>query len=178
MRSFLVAAAALLTLALAPAGAVAAVSAAPQVERGIVQTVTPGQVELRALDGTVVSLAVGPATRVRLNGGPASLSQIQPGFVAEVTHRGNRPAIIVRAFGAVPLVVERGTVTALSKTSISMLTDAGAIVTIELDSSTRFVRRGGLPVGRFAARPGARVAVRHPDGGRARLVTVLKRAPA
>ena len=38
------------------------------VERGIVQSVEPSQVVLRALDGTDATIAVGPATRIRLNG--------------------------------------------------------------------------------------------------------------
>jgi hypothetical protein len=148
-------------------------TAALQLDRGVVQSISDTQIEIRALDGVVLSLAIGPSTRLRLNGAPASLTQIRPGFVAEVLHRGARPAVVVRAFGTVPIVVDRGVVTSLSRTAITLRTDAGAAVTIALDASTRF-RRLGRTVARAGARAGARVAVRHPDGGPARLVTVLR----
>jgi len=168
---------AIVMLAVATATAPALASAAPtalQTDRGVVQSISETQIELRALDGSIVPLAIGPATRIRLNGAPASLSAIRPGFVAEVLHRGARPAVLVRAFGKVPVLTDRGIVTALTRAAITVRTDGGALVTIPLDASTRF-RRFGQPTGRFAARPGARVAVRHPENGAARLVTVLKR---
>ena len=148
-------------------------TAALQLDRGVVQSISDTQIELRALDGAVLTLTIGPTTRLRLNGAPASLAQIRPGFVAEVLHRGARPAVVVRAFGTVPILVDRGVVSSLSRTSITVLTDAGTTVTIPLDAATRF-RRLGRPVPRAAARAGARVAVRHPEGGPARLVTVLR----
>ena len=40
----------------------------PHVERGIVQSLDPTSVVLRALDGSDVTVALGPATRYRLNG--------------------------------------------------------------------------------------------------------------
>lgn len=171
MRSTVVviATAALLVL---PAVAGAGTSAL-QVDRGVVQSISDTQIELRALDGAVVTLAIGPATRIRLNGAPALVAQLRPGFVAEVLHRGARPAIVVRAFGTVPVLVDRGIVTALTRAAITLRTDAGTTVTIPLNAATRF-RRLGQPVARAAARPGARVAVRHPELGVARLVTVLR----
>lgn len=145
-----------------------------QTDNGVVQSVSETQIELRALDGSVVALTVGPATKIRLNGAPSSLSALRPGFVAEVLHRGARPAVLVRAFGKVPIVTERGVVTSLTRAAITVRRDDGVVVTVALDASTRF-RRLGQPVGRHAARPGARVAVRHPESGAARLVTVLRR---
>ncbi len=47
------------------------------VERGIVQSVGPATVVLRALDGSEVTVAVGPATRVRLNGRAATLAMVR-----------------------------------------------------------------------------------------------------
>jgi hypothetical protein len=161
------------TASLVLPGVSGAGTAALQLDRGVVQSITGTQIELRALDGAVLSLAIGPATRLRLNGAPANLAQIRPGFVAEVLHRGARPAVAVRAFGTVPILVDRGVVTSLSRMSITVRTDAGTAVTIPLDAATRF-RRLGRPVVRAAARAGARVAVRHPEGGPARLVTVLR----
>ncbi len=85
----------------APAPAVAADRV---VERGIVQSLAPTAVVLRALDGTEVTVAVGPGTRYRLNGRAAPANAIQPGFVAEAVSEGPGPAIAVRAFGGGSLV--------------------------------------------------------------------------
>ena len=63
---------------------------------------------LRALDGVEVEVRLGPLTRFRLNGQPATLTDLQPGFVAEAVHYGARPALRVRAFGRVATAAERG----------------------------------------------------------------------
>jgi len=144
-------------------------------DRGVVQSVSPTEIVLRELDGSAVTLAVGPSTRVKLNGGPALLASVQPGFVASVVHNGPRPAIVVRAFGKVASVTDRGVVTALTPATITLRIQDGTQVTIALDAATQF-RRFGLPVRAGAARPGALVAVSHPVGGAARVVSVLKRA--
>ena len=144
-------------------------------DRGIVQSVSATELVLRGLDGSAVSIAVGPSTRVKLNGRPALLANVQPGFVASVVHNGSRPAVVVRAFGKVASVTDQGVVTALTPATITLRTQDGAQVTIALDAGTRF-RRFGLPVRAGAARPGALVAVTHPVGGAARVVSVLKRA--
>ena len=57
---------------------------------------------LRELDGSTASLAVGPKTRVKVNGLLATLTDIRPGFVATVVHNGAKPAQVVRAFGTQP----------------------------------------------------------------------------
>lgn len=158
---------------LALPGVASAGTAALRLDRGVVQSITATEIELRALDGSLVTLAIGPATRIRLNGAPATVALVRPGFVAEVLHRGARPAMVVRAFGTVPVLVDRGVVTSLTRTAITLRTDAGTAVTVPLDAATRF-RRLGAPVARAAARAGARVAVRHREGGPAKLVTVLR----
>ena len=71
------------------------------VERGIVQSVGPAEIVLRALDGTEVTVEVGPATGVRLNGGAATLAAIRSGLVAEAVTVGDGPALVIRAFGRV-----------------------------------------------------------------------------
>ena len=131
---------------------------------------------LRALDGSVVSFAVSSATRVKLNGVQVSLADIQPGFVASVVHRGRAPATVIRAFGKPATVTDRGVVTALDKTAITLRTAAGATISVPLDAGTRF--RLGEPGKRAFARPGALVAVQHAADGAARIVNVLKRAGA
>ena len=166
---------AVLALAL-PAGGIAATGDATT-DRGIVQSVGPGQIELRALDGSVLSFAVSPTTRVKLNGARVSLADIRPGFVATVTHDGGAPAVVIRAFGKPAHVIDRGVVTALTKSAITLQVAGGATVTVSLDSSTRF-RGFGLPARRFLARPGALVAVTHAIDAPAKVVNVLKRARA
>jgi hypothetical protein len=161
----------------APATGLAAGSAVTT-DRGVVQAVDAGQITLRSLDGTVASFPVSAATRVKLNGARAALTDIQPGFVAAVVHDGAAPATVIRAFGRPGgVVTDRGTVTLLTRTSIAISTAGATIVTIPLDATTRF-QFLGLPGRRFLARPGAVVAVRHADGGPARVVNVLKRAGA
>lgn len=172
----------LLTVALAglalalPAVGIAAAADVTN-DRGIVQSVDSGHIELRALDGSVASYAVSPATRVKLNGIRVSLSVIRPGYVATVVHDGTAPALLIRAFGRLPDVTDRGLVTALTKTAITLRTLGGGSVLVPLDTSTRF-RFRGLPATRFLARPGAFVAVMHVVDGAARVVNVLKRARA
>jgi hypothetical protein len=143
-------------------------------DTGVVQSVAPTEITLRELDGTLVSLAVGPETRVRLNGDRARLEDVKPGFVATVVHKGTEPALAIRAFGRVALLVDRGVVTALSTEAITLRRSDGTTITIPVDRNTRF-RRSGEAARRAAARPGATVSVTHPDGGAARIVNVLKR---
>lgn len=160
------------TLAIAIPATASAGTTALRLDRGVVQSISPTQIELRALDGTVAALTIGPRTKIRLNGSPAGVMRIKPGFVAEVLHRGARPAVVVRAFGTVPVIVDRGIVTALTPTSITLQTET-EVVTVALSRKTRFLRLG-RPVTSLAAGPGARVAVRYPEGGPARLVRVLR----
>jgi hypothetical protein len=46
-------------------------------DRGRVQSVSPTTVVLKERDGSVVSVPVSPATSVRVNGQPATLSQVK-----------------------------------------------------------------------------------------------------
>jgi hypothetical protein len=173
----LTALAVVLALAL-PAGGLAAPGRAT-VDRGVVQSVNEGQIVLRTLDGGSLSFQVVPRTLVRLNGRPATITDIGPGFVAEVTSNGKRRAVLVRAFGTgspVATITDRGVVSAIAKTSITLITDAGTR-TIALDRSTRFQVRG-LVAGPRAVRPGVLVVVTHAADAPALVVNVLKRAGA
>jgi hypothetical protein len=155
--------------ALAAASAVAAGNRV--VERGIVQSVEPSQVVLRALDGTDVTIAVGPATRVRLNGQPTMLASILRGYVAEAVTAGNGPAIVIRAFGRIEQGVEIGRLVRMRPRALVVRSDAGT-VRIGLGARTR-VWRAGKVVRVRTLRPGMRVqVVRGPSGG-ARVVLVL-----
>ena len=146
-------------------------------DRGVVQSVDSSQIVLRALDGNVASFAVSPATKVRLNGGHAALSEIHPGYVATVVHAGNAPALLIQAFGQPVQLTDRGVVTALTRSAITLRTVNGATVVVTVDSQTH-VRFLGVPVRRFLLRPGAFVAVTHGQDGPATLVNVLKRTGA
>jgi len=146
-------------------------------DRGIVQSVDSSQIVLTRLDGSVASFAVSPSTRVRLNGARATLTDIHPGYVAMVLHEGGAPALLIRAFGQALLTTDRGLVTALTRSSITLRSLDGATIVVSLDQNTQ-VRFLGLPVRRFLVRPGAFVAVMHGPDGPAKLVNVLKRTGA
>lgn len=170
----LTAVAAVLALAI-PAAALSAPAELTN-DQGIVQSVDATRIEVRALDGSVASFAVSGATRVRVNGRPARLTDIRPGYVATITHNGDRPAVLIRAFGRPAMVTSRGVVISLARTAITIGSDAGP-VTIPLDSGTVFRFRGG-PGFRWQARPGALVVVKYRDGSPAKSVNVLKPARA
>ena len=102
LRPFRLLVAAIAVLALAvPASGISA-TAGPTIDQGIVQSVGSDQIVLRALDGSVTSFAVSAATRVRLNGQPSSLANLQPGYVASVVHNGTAPAVWSAPSGSLP----------------------------------------------------------------------------
>jgi hypothetical protein len=156
-----------------PAPALAWSSAS--VNRGVVQSVDAAHLVLRALDGSTVTFDLSPRLVVRMNGGPASLADVTPGVVADVGVDPRGRAVLIKVFGQ-PSVTEKGVVTAVSKTSLTIATPGGPR-TIVLDRNTRFKVQGG-PGKRLALRVGAPVAVTHAPDGPAQVVNVLKRAGA
>jgi hypothetical protein len=100
------------------------------VERGIVQSVGPATIVLRALDGTEVAVAVGPETRVRLNGRAATLAMVRRGFVAEAVTAGGGPARVIRAFGRVAEEAVVGEVIRIRPRALVVLTGTGERVGI------------------------------------------------
>lgn len=164
-----------LVVCLAIAGLVAvprAMAADRVVERGIVQSVSPSAVVLRGLDGVDVAVAIGPATRIRLNGLPATLADVRPGFVAETVRDGGNPAVRLRAFGRVVPATERGRLLAVRESAVVLQTGAGRL-RIPLTTST-LVRRQGRLVALRILRVGMRVEVARSDDGSATVVRVLK----
>ena len=159
---------------LAPAAALSARSAQP--ERGVVQSINASQIVLRALDGSTVSFRLLPSTRARVNGAKASVSDITPGAVAEVTTDRKGRAMLIRAFSSQPsqpsTVTESGVVTQVTRSSLSYTAADGSAHTVTLDATTR-VRQGGSSK-RNALRPGAAVQVTR-TGDTATAVDVLKR---
>jgi hypothetical protein len=142
------------------------------VDRGVVQSITPTQIVLRELDGSVVALAVDASTRVLLNGAPARLRQIKPGFVATVVHDGTLPARVIRAFGRVGPVVDRGVVVSRGAGLLTVQRADGSQVTVRLTVETIVRWRNGTPARRAAIRPGRLVEVTHTAKGVARLVVL------
>lgn len=145
--------------ALLAVGAASARNVNLVLDRGIVQSVSSAQVVLRALDGSTITITVGPRTRVFLNSDPAPLNAIQPGYVAGALHDGNRPAVYVRAVGRAPLVVDKGVIASVSSTSLALRT-AGGVVTITVGPSTS-VQLNGQSANLGDLRPGYAAEVAH-----------------
>jgi hypothetical protein len=157
----------------APASGLAARTAA--LDRGVVQSVDSSQIVLRALDGSTVSFDVLPATRVRVNGAKASLADIAPGAVADVTADRKGHALLVRAFSAPPPPTQdRGVVTQVAKSSLTYTGADGNAHTLTLDANTR-VRVAGAPAKRNVLRPGVTVSVTSAGDGTVLVVNVLNR---
>ncbi|HEY1316896.1 MAG TPA: hypothetical protein VGF10_06755 [Gaiella sp.] len=168
MRARLVAGVAIAWLAAASP----AIAADRTVDRGIVQSVTPTVLVLRSLDGVEVEVPLGPATRFRLNGLPATLADVQPGFVAETVRFGTRAAVRVRAFGRVATTTERGRLLAVQDGSLVLRASAGR-TRIPISSRT-VVRRRGRLVALRVLRVGMRVEVVRAVDGSAQTVRVLR----
>jgi hypothetical protein len=166
----LLAALAALLVVCAPAVAVDRV-----VERGIVQSVDPAAIVLRALDGTDVTLRLGPATRFRLNGRAVTIAEIRPGLVAEVVTRGTGPALVVRAFGSVERPAVRGVLFRVAPRALLLSRPSGRTVRIALGARTT-VWRGGVRVRLGALRPGMHVDVYRGAGGAARAIVIRSAA--
>jgi hypothetical protein len=163
--------------ALAFAATAGAGSGGLTVDRGIVQFVSSSQIVLRELDGSSVSLAVDGSTVVRLNGLPAGLAEIQPGFVAAVLHSGPRPARAIRAFGRVATSVDSGVIASVEPGRFALRRADGSLITLRTTPSTR-VRLNGRPATTAAIRPGRLARVTHTSDGRARLVQLVGRRRA
>lgn len=70
----------------------------PVSESGTVKAVSTSAIVLKGRRG-VVTIPVDGATRVYVNGRPASLLDVKPGFTAVVTREGDGPAREIRATG-------------------------------------------------------------------------------
>jgi hypothetical protein len=142
------------------------------VERGVVQSTGASSLVLRALDGVELVVPVGPRTRVRLNGLPASLTDIRPGYVAVAVRAGGGPALRVRAFGRLARTVEQGRVVRVGSRILVVRAGSGR-VRIALTGRT-VVRRNGHVVEAGVLRSGMRVVVQQAADGSALVVRVTK----
>jgi transposase InsO family protein len=152
--------------ALALAGTAAGGTRALQIDRGVVQTMSPARLVLRELDGSVVTIAIGPRTRVRVNGLASAVAVIRPGFVATALHDGDTPAVAIRAIGRVVSRVDRGVVVSLVARRLTIRTAPGASLVFRVTPRTR-IRLRGLPATVAALRPGRVVDVTHDAAGNA-----------
>lgn len=148
-------------------------AAANAIDRGVVQSAGPQRIVLRELDGSTVAIPVDPATRVRLNGRPAAIGDVLPGFVAIVQHNGSRPARVIRAFGAVQRLVDQGVVASVSGRTVVVRTGSGRLLTVHVTART-VIRLRGVPAGLAAVQRGRSVEVVHTQSGEA-LRLVLRR---
>lgn len=155
------------------AGAAPAMAADRVVERGIVQSVEPAGVVLRALDGTAVAVPLAVETRYRVNGRPATIADLRPGFVAEVVRSGTGAAIVVRAFGLVERPVERGVIARLALRGLVLRRGQGDTVRVPINDRT-VVWRGGLRVPLRTLRRGMAVDVALTANGAARVILVRR----
>jgi hypothetical protein len=163
-----------LIIACSLAGTATAAPRKHEVDRGVVQSVSESLIVLRELDGGLVSLAVGPRTHVFLNGRPAALTDIRPGFVAAVTHDGDEPATAIRAFGQVQATVDRGVIVSRAARVLTIRTDDGVTMRFRITLRTK-IRWRGLPAGIGALRRGRFAEVAHTAGGEALRIVVRAR---
>ena len=142
------------------------------IERGIVQSVGPATVVLRALDGSEVTVAVGPATRVRLNGRAATLAMVRRGFVAEAATTANGPAVVIRAFGRAAEEAVVGELVQIRPEVIVVRSGTGERLRIPVTRVTR-AWRGTATVALRTLRSGMQVQIVRTAKGAARVVLVL-----
>jgi len=153
------------------AAAAPATSADRVVERGIVQAAGPTAIILRALDGTEVTVPVGPETRYRLNGRRATSGAVRRGLVAEAVTVGTGPALVIRAFGRVADRTEVGRLVRIRARAIVLRRGPGDTTRIPITARTAVWRAGGR-VGVRALRPGLSIEVVVRANGVARVVLV------
>lgn len=140
----------------------------PPSERGVVQSVSASGLVLKTLDGSTVAAAVSARTRVLIDGKPASILDVHPGFVAVVSFRGGsgQAALEVDAFTTSPSLPARvesaaGVVRSVSRSALVLTALDGAAVSVGVDAATR-VLVDGKPASILDVRPGF-VAVVRPE---------------
>jgi hypothetical protein len=143
----------------------AATSDRPASERGVVQSVSTSGLVLKRLDGSTVAVAVDERTRVLIDGKPASILDVRPGFVAAVSFRGatGHVALEVDAFSTPPVPVRvesaAGIVRSVSPAELVLFSLGGSTVRVSLAGETRVVL-DGKPASVADLRPGFVAVVR------------------
>jgi hypothetical protein len=159
-----------LALALAAPAAAAPGGKLP-VDRGIVQSVSALQLVLRSLDGSTLVLQLRPRTQVLVNGAPASVSALQPGFAVTVTHDKQGRVREVDAVGQrrAERQIDKGAVVSASPGLIVLRQPDGSILSVQVARQT-VVTLDGIPARITDLRPGDVAAVLHYGNAAAREV--------
>jgi biopolymer transport protein ExbD len=122
--------------------------------RGIVQALSAKAITLKELDGTTLSVSVDAKTRVFVNGKPASLREVKPGFAAIAKGKAGKPARELRTFD---LSGQQGPLGAVVKsasaTAVVLNEPDGSIVTVVVDAKTH-VFIDGKPASLSDVEPG------------------------
>lgn len=110
--------------------------------QGIVQSIASGTVVLTQLDGTSVSFAVTPATRLFVDGRHASASGLKPGFVVSARWVAGK-ARVLQAFDLSSAdAVKVGVVRSVSARAVVVRRNDGGTVTIRVGPKTRVLLDG------------------------------------
>jgi hypothetical protein len=129
------------------------------IRRGIVQALSAKAVTLKELDGTTLSVAVDAKTHVFVDGKPASLRDVEPGFVAIAKVKPGRTALELRTFdlsrphGPGGAAVKVAVVKSVSAVAVVLNKPDGNTVTVLVDAKTR-VFIDGQPASLSDVEPG------------------------
>lgn len=108
-----------------------------QTVQGVVQSVSPRSIVLRLLDGSGVTIPVDVNTHVVVDGRPAALADVKPGFVAAATVKDGKPTPELQAFD--PSIAGTGiaVVQTISPSGVVVTTAGGSAATIRVTPRTR-----------------------------------------
>lgn len=141
-----------------PKGAAAgSVVSGPQSAQGVVQSLTATAVVLRELDGSTVSVPVDPRTRIVVNGKPAALADVEPGFVGSASWTGGKSAPELDTFASASPAATSAEVVQSVLPDAVLVTTAGGTVKLRVNSKTRLFVGGELATLR-AIKPGYTLA--------------------
>ena len=139
---------------------------AHQNAQGVVQSLAGRTVVVRALDGSTVTVPIGPGTRVLVDGKAAALRDVKPGFVAIVKWEGGPWAQQLAAFDLSPASGERlAVVKTVSANGVIVTGANGGTVTIHANVRTR-VFLDGKPSALANIEPGFTLVTTATKGGK------------
>jgi hypothetical protein len=111
-----------------------------------------------------------------LNGAPASVFAIQPGFTAQVAHTAAGKALVIRAFGKPHAAkqIDKGVIVSVSATLIVLRQIDGGFVSVGVGPQTVVVLNNA-PASLSELRPGYLAAVLHHGAQPAREIRAQKK---
>jgi hypothetical protein len=122
---------------------------------GIVQAVRPHGVVVRQLDGRKLFVPIGARTAVSVNGSPATLADLRPGFVVAFTARARGVALTLHASnpsGGGASAPKAGAVQSVSGDAVVVAGPNGGTVTIAVAARTQvFLNGSPVTIGEIAA---------------------------